>query len=285
MNAAKKHIASPVTWFGGKSRHAARIISHFPPHTTYVEPFGGSMAVLLAKTPSKIEVYNDVDRNLVNLFRVIRDPALCRKLRRALAWTPHSKGEYDLAKEETDDPVEAARRFMVLQSQSFGGRGTFGGSWAFSVADTKNHRGGGCIMRWRRACSTIRSVRDRIMSVMIDSNDFRLVLKRYDSPATLFYCDPPYAHETRGKTRYPNDMTDDDHRDLVEGLLNLRGMAALSGYATDLYKPLESAGWRRLEWDCRCYAHDSGEVRRTECLWLSPNAGKGQGGLFMRKET
>src|SRR5258706_9367454 len=94
-------IASPVTWFGGKSKLAQRIIEHFPEHRTYVEVFGGSAAVLITKKPAGVEVYNDIDGQLVNLFRILREPLLCEELRRALESTPYSRGEFDLAKEQT----------------------------------------------------------------------------------------------------------------------------------------------------------------------------------------
>src|SRR5271166_1742362 len=101
-------IPSPITWFGGKSRLAPRIIGYFPPHKTYVELFGGSAAVLLAKEPSPVEVFNDIDNQLFNLFRVLRDDRAFRRLQRGIELTLYSRAEFDLAKQESDDPVESA---------------------------------------------------------------------------------------------------------------------------------------------------------------------------------
>src|ERR1017187_2722585 len=127
-------IASPITWFGGKSRLAPRIIQHFPKHTCFCEPFGGSAAVLLAKEPSPVEVYNDLDGELVNFFRVLRATRLSARLRTRLEDTPTAPADFLLSQQPTDDPVEAARRFMVRQRQSFAGKG---GEWSFSVAKSQ----------------------------------------------------------------------------------------------------------------------------------------------------
>src|SRR5271170_963472 len=138
-------IASPITWFGGKSRLAPTIIGYFPSHKTYVEPFGGSAAVLLAKEPSAIEVFNDIDKQLFNLFQVLRDERLFKRLRRSLELTLYSRAEFDLAMQQSDDPVEAARRLLVRQRQSFSGKGE---DWSYS---TKKSQGGvaSAVKRWR----------------------------------------------------------------------------------------------------------------------------------------
>jgi site-specific DNA-adenine methylase len=109
-------ITSPITWHGSKAKLASTILRYFPEHRTYCEPFGGSAAVLLAKEPSQIEIYNDADGALVNLFRVVRDSKLCAELARKLEHTPYSRTEFELAREKCDDPVEAARRFIAPAS-------------------------------------------------------------------------------------------------------------------------------------------------------------------------
>jgi len=113
-----KRIPSPLHWFGAKSRLASQIVEHFPPHRCYCEPFGGSAAVLLAKSSSALEVYNDINEEVTDFFRVMRDPRLFRKLHQALNLTPCSRAEFMSAKEKTADPVENARRFM-LRSRCF----------------------------------------------------------------------------------------------------------------------------------------------------------------------
>src|SRR5271168_4166284 len=168
-----RSIASPVSWLGGKARIAPKIIGYFPPHQTYVEPFGGSAAVLLAKRPSPIEVYNDIDRGLVNLFQVLRDSRSFKKLCRSLEATLYARGEFELSKQKSDDPVESARRFMVRQRQSFAGKGT---AWSYSVE--KSALG---IKRWRKGVECLPAVHRRFQDVQIECDDWRKIISRFDT--------------------------------------------------------------------------------------------------------
>lgn len=266
---------SPITWFGGKSALAERIVQVFPAHATYVEPFGGSMAVLLAKNPSPVEVYNDIDAGLVNLFRVVRDPVLMERLREALEFTPYSRAEFNAAHEADSDPVEAARRFMVRQRQSYSGVNRV---WGF-VIDDANHKAT-TIRRWEKGIEVLRDVCKRIRDVQIEQDDWRTVLRRYDRKQTLFYLDPPYVPETRVQGKYTHELTMADHAELVQALLAIKGKVVLSGYRHECYAPLESEGWQRLEWDVPCMVVPKCKSRRTECLWLSPRAQRIDRGLF-----
>ncbi|MCC8190390.1 MAG: DNA adenine methylase [Planctomycetes bacterium] len=266
---------SPIIWFGGKSALADRIIQVFPAHRTYVEPFGGSAAVLLAKAPAPVEVYNDVDAGLVNLFRVIRSPLLMARLQAALKMTPYSRAEFNAAKEPADDPVEAARRFMIRQRQSYSGVNRV---WGFVVDDHGGRASN--IGRWRRGFEVLPEVCRRLLDVQIEQDDWRVVLRRYDRLDTLFYLDPPYVWETRQDGKYAHELSLQDHAELVAALLALKGKAILSGYWHESYSPLEAAGWQRLQWDVPCMVKPGTKSRRTECLWLSPRAQRMDRGLF-----
>ena len=116
-------VRPPITFFGSKAKLARRIIALFPAHHTYVEPFAGSAAVLLAKEPSEVEVFNDPNADLVNLSRVLRDPILFQQLRDSAESTLYARAEFDLAGVMTEEPVERARRYLVRQRQSRGGLG------------------------------------------------------------------------------------------------------------------------------------------------------------------
>jgi len=268
-------ISSPVTWHGGKSKLAAKIVSFFPEHhQTYVEPFGGSAAVLLAKQPSKVEVYNDLNGQLVNLFQVLRDRSLYRRLRRALDRTRYSRAEFLLSRERSDDPVESARRFIVRQRQS---RGGLGERWSYCVGDS---RGGmsSAVARWQTGLDQLPAVHDRFRHIQIESEDWRKILTRYDGRKTLFYLDPPYLPETRTGGKYDHEMDEGDHQELVARILAIRGMVVLSGYANGLYEPLEKDGWLRVDFNVPAYSSDR-RTRRTECLWLSPSLTTGKPNL------
>ncbi|MHB1494494.1 MAG: DNA adenine methylase [Acidithiobacillus sp.] len=277
--------ATPFPWMGGKSRMVKTITPLFPPHTSYVEPFGGAASILLAKDPAKVEVYNDMSGLLVNFFRVLQDPANRQSLLNRLEWTPYARMEYARALEHLDDadPVMQAWGFFVAQCQGISGTGSFGDraatNWGYSIArDQQSY--------FRNHVEKLPAIAERLRQVSIEQDDGAKVIRRWDAMDTLFYVDPPYVESTRtaknGRSGYHTEINDNDQTCLVDALLNTQGMVLLSGYRTPLYQPLEDAGWERRE-----YAMDlaaAGRVKtfdamsasgrtkrqRTECLWLSP---------------
>jgi DNA adenine methylase len=264
-------VPSPINYFGSKSRLASQIVEHFPAHRTYCEPFGGSAAVLLAKEPAKVEIYNDLDGHLVNFFRVVRDPLLCANLHSVAENTPYARAEFELAKQKSDDPVEAARRFLVRHRMSFGGSGQ---DWCYSV-ETSRKGTSAAIRRWRWGVDALPAIHARLKNVQIECADWRDVVARFDSQNTLFYVDAPYVPETRVAGTYRHELTQADHHDLVACLLSIRGMVVLSGYAHETHRPLERAGWVRI--DHPTCTHVRGSLtRRIECLWISPSAARNE---------
>lgn len=260
-------ISPPITWFGGKSKLAARIVGHFPAHHTYVEPFGGSAAVLLAKAPAKVEVYNDIDRDLANLFQVLRDEALFRRLQEVCNHTAYSRAEFELALEPASEAVEAARRFMVRQRQSHGGLGR---RWSYCVRDAQSGMSS-AVRRWLSGVERLPAIHRRMRHVQIEADDWTQVVARYDTPRTLFYLDPPYPAHTRIGGGYKHELAEADHHRLAETLLDIQGMAVLSGYQCEAYRQLEHAGWQRVDYDVPAYMSPR-RKRRQESLWISPTA-------------
>jgi DNA adenine methylase len=215
---------SPIGWPGGKFFLAGKIIAHFPEHTRYVEPFGGAMHVLYKKEPVPFEVYNDLDGNLVNFFRAVQSQpnALCDTLDMSLfsqEWFDDSRA--NLA---TGSVIERAARFYMVNQQSFACKM---GSWT----PTAN------IDRYYKFQERLTAAHARLKGVFIEHKDFRWVIDKYDSPDTLFYCDPPYMFNgVRGSGKlYKNEMTDGDHAELVAILKGIKGRFVLSGYANALY--------------------------------------------------
>src|SRR5665213_4066190 len=137
-------VRPPITWLGGKSRLALKIIEQFPAHRCYVEPFGGSASVLLAKERAAVEVYNDLDGELANLYRVLRDPSGSRHLQLGCEKTLYARSEFALAQLPTTDHVERARRFLVRQRQS---RGGLGEQWSYSISDAQKNMAS-VVNRW-----------------------------------------------------------------------------------------------------------------------------------------
>ncbi len=256
-------ISTPVLrYYGGKWRLASWILSHFPPHRIYVEPFGGAASVLLRKPPAEIEVYHDLDGEVVNFFRVLREQP--GALARAVALTPYARAEYLLAHDSTDDPVERARRFAVRAWQGIGGatvQWRTGWRWRLD---------GRIVAEWNRLPDVVRVAAERLKEVIIENLPAEAVIGRYDTPETLFYCDPPYLPATRSKWRekgYAHEMGEKEHRALAELLGSVRGMVIISGYDHPLYDEWYR-GWRKV---CRAARTQNGSVS-AECLWLSPRA-------------
>jgi DNA adenine methylase len=261
---------SPICWFGGKGLLRTKIIPVLAniPHELYVEPFGGGASVLMGKEPSKAEVYNDIHGDLVNLFRVLSDPDSFELFYRRVGMLPHSRQLYyeyrESYKSETDD-IKRAAMWFVLVRQSFSGRIWHG--WSYDKAVN----GGFAGYTWANSINGLPEIHNRLKAVTIECNDWRRVLKAYDSDRALFYCDPPYIVSTRKSGGYGNEMTDDDHIELVNTLLGLRGSCVLSGYPNDIYKPLELAGWERRDIKTVCNVHNCKDEKRqlrTECLWI-----------------
>jgi len=255
-----------LRYFGGKWRLAPWIISHFPPHTCYVEPFGGGASVLLRKPPAQFDVYNDIDNEVVNFFRVLRDRP--DELIRAIKLTPFARAELALAYEPCDDELERARRFYVRSWQCRGGpRTQWKSGWRLQKV---NARGKRSIDDWNDF-DHLWAVAQRLKQVYIEHDDALAVIRRYDTPDTLFYCDPPYPPCVRSKRwarhAYQYEMSEEDHRCVADMLHSIKGMAIVSSYPNDLYDELY-AGWH-VEFHSTRNDHGG---RATECLYISPSA-------------
>jgi len=267
-------VARPVLrWHGGKWRLAPWVISHFPAHRTYVEPFGGAASVLLRKPPAYSEVYNDLDGEVVNLFRVLRNRRQADELRRALEATPFAREEFELAARQARFPVERARRLVVRSYMGFGSDSAHSGQCTgFRAQSAQSNRSPE--RDWRNYPAKLEAVVDRMRDVVIERRDALAVSARHDSAETLHYLDPPYLPVTRsakarkGGTRYHayrHEMDDSDHRAMIDGVRALAGMVVLSGYPSDMYDRA-LADWRRVE----CAAFADGARPRTEVLWINP---------------
>ena len=267
MTAKPKPIKSPILrYHGSKWRIAPWVISHFPPHKVYVEPFGGSAAVLIQKERAITEIYNDLDAELFNLFKVMRDEAQARELYYLLKWTPHSRLEYDAAFEASDDPVEQARRSLV---KVWFGMHTKGLKEK-SGFDTRVNNDGYCgrINSFVKISDLLELYKERLTGVVLECVDALKLLDRHDASHILTYLDPPYVPDTRSGKLYRYEMTNDDHRALADKNRKLKGMIIISGYPSDLYDRELYSDWVRVDRK----AHTDGGHERTEALWINPQA-------------
>lgn len=268
-----------LRYHGSKWRLGPWIIGHFPAHKMYTEAYGGGAAVLLRKPRSPVEIYNDLDGEVVNLFRVLRNPSQARELLRLLRLTPYAREEYEQSWLADGDPIEQARRTIVRSWMSFSTSGTSGqwrsgfravGNYARSVTPADD---------WDDLPAAMENVVERFRAVAIESLDALDVLRKYDAPATLHYVDPPYVLSSRGVRwtgrAYRHEMSDDDHRELAAVLHSLKGAVVLSGYPSALYDELYP-DWPRVTKSARA---DSG-FERTEVLWLRPGQTRPQPSLL-----
>ncbi len=262
-----KHIA--FGWYGGKYSHLDWLLPLLPDTLHFCDVFGGSAAVLINRAPSPVETYNDVDRELVNFFRMLREDK--DALIEAIGLTPFSREELALACAPTPEdlaPLERARRFFVRARQVRTGlaQTASAGRWAHCVLTSRAGMAG-AVSRWLGSVEDLSAIAQRLLRVQIENAPALEVLARYDTPDTLFYCDPPYVHGTRGDAKaYAHEMTDGDHRALAALLRALRGKVALSGYDGPLYNELY-ADWNRIEAPAKlCH---SVKQSRTEVLWAN----------------
>lgn len=257
-------------WYGGKFSHLGWLLPLLPKCHHYCEPFAGSAAVLLNREPSPIETYNDLDGEVCNFFRVLRGQR--DELGEAIALTPFSREEFSIACEldPEQDFLERARRFYVRARQVRTGLAQTAsvGRWA-NCKGTSRAGMSGVVSRWLGGVEALPEIGSRLVRVQIENRPAIDVVRLYDSKETLFYCDPPYVHETRGDSKaYAHEMTDAQHRELADVLNAAKGMVALSNYDCDLINTLYPAKrWRKIKSPERTI-HSTKDMR-SEVLWVN----------------
>ena len=269
------HLKSPKRkliafgWYGGKYSHLKWLLPLLPKCHHYCEPYGGSAAVLLNREPSPVETYNDIDGEVVNFFRVLRTQT--DAMIKAIALTPFSREEfyeaiYENGNEMTD--LERARRFYVRARQARTGLAQTAtlGRWA-NCKNTSRAGMSGVVSRWLGAVDDLPQIALRLMRVQIENRPAVELIKLYDSPGTLFYCDPPYVHSTRGDSNaYAYEMDEDEHKKLGQVLRKCKGKVAVSGYRCKLMDDLFK-GWQCHEAPPKiCH---SVKQERSEVLWTN----------------
>ncbi|MEI8196586.1 MAG: DNA adenine methylase, partial [Phycisphaerae bacterium] len=261
-------IAPPISWYGGKAQLAQRIVDLIPKHHCYVEVFFGSGAVFFRKPPSSVEIINDLNSEIIGLFRILRDEGQTQELQRLLKLTPYSREEHDWcrANPQTQDPVERARRFFVRCRQSFSG--VIDEAWSHSLEENR-------ATNMVTPIDALLQVSERLRHVQVENKDFRAILNTCDRAGVVVYCDPPYLHgRRRRKNAYTHTMTEADHADLLNIVGEFsRAKVILSGYHHPLYDQ-QLKRWSRFEIPVFEYATTPTagvrhKGRRTECLWTN----------------
>ena len=270
-----------MRYHGGKWRLAPWIIGQMPRHRTYVEPFGGAASVLLRKPRCYSEVYNDMNGDVVNLFRVLRSDRAA-DLVEAVRLTPFARDEFHLAYEACEDPLESARRLVARSYMGFGSGLSINRQSTGFRSDSKK-TGSTPSKDWQSFPEALANIAERMRGVVIENRPAVEVLMKHDAPDALHYIDPPYPHSTRSQKlssgarhhRYAFEMDDGAHEELLDTILRLRGRVMLSGYPHGAYDR-KLADWRRVE---RLARADGGRAR-TEVLWLNFSEEAAAGPLF-----
>ena len=229
-----------IRWAGGKGRQLNDLLPLIPDGRTYVEPFGGGASVLLNRQRSDIEVYNDLDGALVNLFTVVRGDDSFAEFQRLVDYTLYSRDEFErcLSFEGIADSVRRAVAFYTVINQSISGKRLASkGDWSRGRLDN-------LAQRWVDRQRFLDAIHGRVRGVQIECRDALDVIEEWDGDDTVFYCDPPYVLETRSQRKYyAIEPGDEYHERLVDVLLRTRGSIVLSGYNHPVYERLVEAGW------------------------------------------
>lgn len=236
MARSDKYLRAPFGYVGGKSRALKHVLPHLPYREGYIEPFGGSAAVLLAREPSKLEVYNDRYGGVVAFYRCLRDYKKGEQLAQMLEKTIYSKEDFYFCKdtwEDATDDVERAFKWYYMHCYSFGNK------------DRQWGRSKGLGGRVRDVWQRFLPVHRRIKKVRFENLDWRKLIEEYDSKNHVFYMDPPYLSSYTGT--YRHELSPLDHEDLLEHIFDMDAFVAVSGYSHPLY---DNQPWDEVyEWE------------------------------------
>jgi DNA adenine methylase len=274
VNQTNGFVKSPFGYFGSKQRLAQHIATMLPPHNAWVEAFCGSAAVTMAKKPAPIEIINDADSKIVNVFRQLRERPT--ELLRLLELTPYAHAEYeDSFKPITDaDPLESARRFLVASMMTINGaigsngKGTKHSGFSYSQSYARNGQEAR-VNRWNSLPDRLTRVIGRLKKVRVEQRDARALFEMFlNRPATLVYLDPPYLmNRDHGYTIDANDRK--FHEELLEMCRIARCMVLISGYDNALYNSSlrETEGWQKVSIETHTRDTKGKDLARTEILW------------------
>lgn len=240
----KKNLKPIFNYFGSKWHISRKLIGIIPPHHTYCEPFCGTAAMLLAKNPSYVEIINDLNSNITNLFRVIRDPKKLEKIIELVEFTPYSREEYKLALKNIkniSDPVEKAYLYLIISNMGYAGKQKYSTGFKTGYSEFRS------INVWNKIPERIQELSLRFKNVQIENKPAIELIKRTDTKNTFFFIDPPYPKIilNNSKNMYEYTLTDKEHEVLIDILANLEGKVIVTIYENDIYDKLLENGYHK----------------------------------------
>lgn len=245
---------------GAKWGLAEEIVALMPPHKSYLEPFFGSGAVLFTKPPSSIETVNDLDGEVVNFFRVLREKP--EQLAAMIDDTPYAREVYDDAcRRRGRSRLDRAWRFCIRNRMAWGYKTSSKTGFKIDVA---GREAAYCVSNWSKTPDLLREYAKRLKMVQIEHLPALELISRFQNPDVLIYADPPYLMGTRGGKQYRHEMTDRDHAELLDALKAHKGPVILSGYDSPLYRE-NLTGWETVRWT----AYTQSAKRREEVVWCN----------------
>ena len=271
---------SPIRYFGGKGGMYPKILSEFPVgfglnkvqtsnqgEETYIEPFGGSASILFHKSPSPIEIYNDLDRNVYSLFYVLANKNMFQQFKEkcdVIYFSRQMFEEYSISlRKDVLSPLERAFRFFYVNRVAYNGVGGFS-----CIVNCVRRGMSKTISDMLSSIERLPEIHQRLSSVIIENKKAIDLLKDHDRPNVFFYLDPPYHHSTRANARYDIDMTNEEQEILIKSLLKVKKAKVLiSGYRCKLYNQLSKGGWRRVDFDVKTQDGNRQSVGKKESLW------------------
>ena len=287
-----KILKPPFGWFGGKEKIIHVLLLHVPSHDAYLEPFFGAGSLFFAKRPSRIEVINDIDKDLMNFYSVLRDDVKFNKFVKLTHLTLYSRAEYMHAREKFKrkawkDDVERAYLFFVMVRMSFAAR--VGHSWGYNISATTGNVNR-TVRAYLSSVDRLHEIHERLRHAQIECDDWLSVYERYvpkwlqDGLKVFVYLDPPYLEDVRRSGKYRYELSRRRHEELIEVIKREKeAKIMLSGYPSALYEELEEAGWCKKCWNVACHAvgrtrfsgilgegatHTKNQ-RRMECIWMN----------------
>lgn len=275
---------SCINWYGGKGsiqqrNLLKRIINYInqSDKLIFVDVFGGS-GIITLNIQDKIKKYNDINKDLINFFEVLKDEKLSMKLKDILCKTLYCKGIYEKAYEELISgkckiiDLNRAVNFYIATMQSINSVGALKKSGFKSSKSHLRHGMGQAVSAWKTNIDkNLPIVIDEFRKVEVYNYDFLDCINKFDSKNTIFYLDPPYVSESRkNKKVYTDELEDKRHQELIEKMLTIKGNAILSGYENNIYTELEEKGWKKEAINIKSSSTPKGEkTRRKECIWYN----------------